>query len=329
MSTKTKIRAGIVGGSGYTGGELIRLLLQHPHAEIDFVYSTTRPGQAVSKTHPDLLGVTDISFSGEINPHADVVFLCLGHGHSEKFLKAHNFDSSCSIIDLSNDFRLIKDANQGEREFIYGLPELQNKAIREARDIANPGCFATAIQLALLPLAQAGMLHHEIHVNAITGSTGAGVTPTDTSHFSWRNNNISWYKPFTHQHLDEIQQGLRSLQQDTGRLFFLPIRGNFTRGILATAYTRYEGSVEEAVKLYTEFYRNAPFVQVSPDPITLKQVVNTNQCHLHLHGHEDILLVTAALDNLIKGASGQAIQNMNLIFGLEETTGLQVKAGVF
>jgi len=323
------IKVGIIGGSGYTGGELIRLLLQHPHASIDFVYSTTRAGQKVYKAHPDLLGVTELAFTGEINPSADVVFLCLGHGNSRKFLEDHDFSESCSIIDLSNDFRLIADATHRDRDFVYGLPELVKPRIKQARNIANPGCFATAIQLALLPLAAAGVLGSEVHVNAITGSTGAGITPTATSHFSWRNNNVSWYKPFTHQHLDEINQSLRSQQKDIGRLLFLPNRGNFTRGILATAYTRFSGSEEEAVSLFKVFYRDAPFTHIAEEPIDLKQVVNTNQCHLHLHKYEDMLLVTSILDNLLKGASGQAIQNMNLMLGIEETAGLNLKAGVY
>jgi N-acetyl-gamma-glutamyl-phosphate reductase len=323
------IKAGIIGGSGYTGGELIRLLLQHPHASIDFIYSTTRAGQKVYKAHPDLLGVTDLEFSAGINPEADVVFLCLGHGNSRKFLEEHQFSESCSIIDLSNDFRLEADATHRGRDFVYGLPELNKARIKQARNIANPGCFATAIQLALLPLANAGALNSGVHINAITGSTGAGVTPTATSHFSWRNNNISWYKPFTHQHLDEIIQSLRSRQKDTGRLYFLPSRGNFTRGILATAYTRYAGTEAEAISLYREFYKDAPFTHISEEPLDLKQVVNTNQCHIHLHKHEDVLLITSALDNLLKGASGQAIQNMNLMLGIEEAAGLNLKAGVY
>ncbi len=323
------IKAGIIGGSGYTGGELIRLLLQHPYASIDFIYSTTRAGQKVYKAHPDLLGVTDMVFTGEINPSADVVFLCLGHGNSRKFLENHDFSESCSIIDLSNDFRLRANATHSGRDFEYGLPELNKSRIKQARNIANPGCFATAIQLALLPLAAAESLGTEIHINAVTGSTGAGVTPTATSHFSWRNNNISWYKPFTHQHLDEIIQSLRSGQKDLGRLFFLPSRGNFTRGILATAYTRFAGTEKDAISLYKAFYKDAPFSHISEEPIDLKQVVNTNQCHIHLHKYEDILLITSILDNLLKGASGQAIQNMNLMLGIEEEAGLNLKAGVY
>ncbi|UII74660.1 N-acetyl-gamma-glutamyl-phosphate reductase [Flagellimonas sp. HMM57] len=323
------IKAGIIGGSGYTGGELVRLLLNHPQADIDFVYSTTRAGQPITTTHQDLLGLTDLKFSGEVKPDVDVVFLCLGHGNSTKFLAENSFEARTKIIDLSNDFRLQKDAEYNGKAFVYGLPELNKEKIKTAAAIANPGCFATAIQLALLPLAKADMLQNDIHINAVTGSTGAGVGLSSTSHFSWRNNNASWYKPFTHQHLGEIGESLNSFGNKTAKLHFLPNRGNFTRGILATAYTNFEGSLNQAKELYNEFYSNAIFTQLSGEAIHLKQVVNTNQCHVHLHKHEDILLVTSAIDNLIKGASGQAIQNMNLMFGFFENTGLQLKAGVF
>jgi N-acetyl-gamma-glutamyl-phosphate reductase len=323
------IKAGIIGGSGYTGGELIRILLHHPATEIDFVFSTTRAGKKITTAHPDLIGTTNLEFTGDVNLDVDVVFLCLGHGNSTAFLKEHQFSSATKIIDLSNDFRLYADADFDGKQFVYGLPELNKTQIEDANYIANPGCFATAIQLALLPLAKAGLLENEVHINAVTGSTGAGVSPSDTSHFSWRNNNVSWYKPFTHQHLGEINESLHSLQENTGRLFFMPTRGNFTRGILATAYTQFDGSIEEAEKLYRDFYKNAVFTHITDEPIHLKQVVNTNQCHVHLHKHEDTLLVTSAIDNLLKGASGQAIQNMNLIFGLEEDLGLNLKAGVF
>ncbi|MGB5553704.1 MAG: N-acetyl-gamma-glutamyl-phosphate reductase [Flavobacteriaceae bacterium] len=323
------IKAGIIGGSGYTGGELIRILLNHPEVKIDFVYSTTRAGKKVSTAHADLLGVTDKDFTGDVNLKVDVIFLCLGHGNSSKFLQEHAFSKLTKIIDLSNDFRLKADADFEGKTFIYGLPELNKAVIKKANYIANPGCFATAIQLALLPLAKNGCLTHDIHVNAVTGSTGAGVSLSETSHFSWRNNNASWYKPFTHQHLGEINERLRSLQYDAGELFFLPNRGNFTRGILATAYTRFEGSVTEAIALYKSFYKDAAFTHISEEPIHLKQVVNTNQCHIHLHKHNGILLITSAIDNLLKGASGQAVQNMNLMFGFTETQALNLKAGVF
>ncbi len=323
------IKAGIIGGSGYTGGELIRILLNHPQATIDFVFSTTRAGKKITTAHPDLLGITDLAFTGEVNKEVDVVFLCLGHGNSTTFLKENHFSAHTKIIDLSNDFRLVADAVHDGKNFVYGLPELRREAIEKANYIANPGCFATAIQLALLPLAKDNKLDKPVHVNAVTGSTGAGVSLSATSHFSWRNNNVSWYKPFTHQHLGEITESLQSLQGNTGEIFFLPNRGNFTRGILATAYTSYEGSLAEAYELYKDFYKDAAFTQLSENDINLKQVVNTNQCHIHLHKHKDTLLITSAIDNLLKGASGQAVQNMNLIFGFEETEGLQLKAGVF
>ncbi len=323
------IKAGIIGGSGYTGGELIRILLNHPRADIDFVYSTTRAGKKVTSAHPDLLGITDLNFTGELNPGVDIVFLCLGHGNSTKFLKEHLFSGDTKIIDLSNDFRLQKNATLEGMNFTYGLPELYKSKIQSSNYIANPGCFATAIQLALLPLAKGGFLDRSIHVNAVTGSTGAGVSTSDTTHFSWRNNNASWYKPFTHQHLDEINESLNFLQDNKGELFFLPNRGNFTRGILATAYTYFSGDQAEAIRLFEDFYSDAPFTQISREPVHLKQVVNTNQCHIHLHKHKDTLLVTSVIDNLLKGASGQAVQNMNLMCNFREVEGLYLKAGVF
>jgi N-acetyl-gamma-glutamyl-phosphate reductase len=323
------IKAGIIGGSGYTGGELIRILLNHPRVEIDFVFSTTRSGKKLTTAHPDLLGITEMIFSKVVNLNVDVVFLCLGHGNSMAFLQEYSFSDNTRIIDLSNDFRLKKDNVIEGKKFVYGLPELYKAQIQKAKYIANPGCFATAIQLALLPLAKAGLLKNEVHVNAVTGSTGAGVGQSETSHFSWRNNNASWYKPFTHQHLGEINESLHALQNDGGALFFIPNRGNFTRGILATAYTQFKGSLADAHDLYTDFYADAVFTHISDDPINLKQVVNTNQCHIHLHKHGDTLLITSVIDNLLKGASGQAVQNMNLMFGFKEDEGLQLKAGVF
>lgn len=323
------ISAGVIGGSGYTGGELIRLLLAHPGADLSFVYSTTRAGKPLSSAHPDLLGVTDMLFSATPDPEVDVVFLCLGHGNSSEFLVENRFSDHTRVIDLSNDFRLKEDANFRGRDFVYGLPELNREKIRLARNIANPGCFATAIQLALLPLAAAGQLDEAVHVNAVTGSTGAGVAPSATTHFSWRNNNVSWYKPFSHQHMGEINQSLHALDPECGRVLFLPLRGNFTRGIFATAYTRFEGSLADAERMYLEFYQDAEFTLVSDEPLQLKQVVNTNYAHLHLHKHEDILLVSSVIDNLLKGASGQAVQNMNLLFGQPEKAGLNLKASIF
>ena len=321
--------AGIIGGSGYTGGELLRLVLNHPGLTLDFVYSTTRPGFPLSETHPDLLGSTSIDFTDQVNLEVSVVFLCLGHGNSSKFLEQNKFSEQTLIIDLSNDFRLSADSEFMGRTFIYGLPERNKEAIEQATAIANPGCFATAIQLALLPLATAQKLTNSIHINATTGSTGAGVGLSATAHFSWRNNNMSWYKPFTHQHLGEIGESINELQGEATQIHFLPQRGDFTRGIFATAYTAFDGSLEEAVALYTDYYANDPFTHVSKQEIALKQVINSNNCFLHLHLHEGTLLITSVIDNLIKGASGQAIQNMNLIYGWGEGLGLNLKASTF
>lgn len=322
------ISVGIIGGSGYTGGELIRLIIQHPALALEFVYSTTRAGKPLTHAHPDLLGSIELNFTDTINPEVRVVFLCLGHGKSKAFLMENTFSKATVIIDLSNDFRLEKDSEFDGRQFVYGLPELQKRSIEKATAIANPGCFATAIQLALLPLAGHQKITDAIHINAITGSTGAGVSPSSTSHFSWRNNNISWYKPFTHQHLGEIEQTIAAGQQ-LPKLYFMPQRGNFTRGIFATAYTPFDGDLKAVKMLYANYYKEHPFTQISEEEITLKQVINTNYCVLHLHQHQDTLLITSVIDNLIKGASGQAIQNLNLILGLEENLGLQLKASSF
>ncbi len=323
------IRAGIIGGSGYTGGELIRLLQNHPKVTIDFVYSTTKAGKKISGTHTDLLGILDLTFTDSVNSEVDVLFLCLGHGNSKSFLNNYSFSPKTRIIDLSTDFRLMQDASLGGKEFLYGLPELNRTAISNARYIANPGCFATCIQLGLLPLANAQLLNSDVHVNAVTGSTGAGVMPSATTHFSWRNSNASWYKAFTHQHLGEINESLESLQKAVGELYFIPNRGNFSRGILSTAYTKFEGSEAEAYGLYHDFYKNATFTMISEEPVHIKQVVNTNNCHIHLHKYKDVLLITSVIDNLLKGASGQAIQNMNLMFGFDESEGLNLKAAVY
>ena len=320
------IRAGVIGGSGYTGGELIRLLLNHPEAELAFVYSTTRAGKPLHSAHPDLLGQTGQRFTDQADPSADVVFLCLGHGNSGRFLRDWEFEEHTRIIDLSNEFRLAEGARFNKRDFVYGLPEYHREAIAASRNVANPGCFATAIQLALLPLAERGLLRDTVHVNALTGSTGAGAGLSETSHFSWRNNNVSWYKPFTHQHLGEVLQSLGSLQGATPDVLFLPLRGNFARGIFATAYTAFEGSLQEANDLYASYYEEAPFTHLADTPPNIKQVVNTNAAHLHLHKHGNVLLVTSVIDNLLKGASGQAVQNMNLMFGIPEETGLRLKA---
>ena len=324
------IKAGIIGGAGYTAGELIRLTMNHDSVALDFVYSTSNAGNLVHDVHRDLYGDTDLKFTNVINPKVDVLFLCLGHGNSSAFLKENEFSDHTKIIDLSNDFRLREDSIFLGKKFIYGLPEINKKAIRAAKYIANPGCFATAIQLALLPLAKASLLEDDVHVNAVTGSTGAGVSLSATTHFSWRDNNFSHYKAFDHQHLGEINQQINGLQADFDKeVIFIPNRGNFSRGIFATAYTEFKGTLEEANDLFKDFYKEAVFTHVSDKDIFLKQVVNTNKCLIHLKKHKNKLLIASEIDNLLKGASGQAIQNMNLMFGLEETEGLHLKANFF
>lgn len=315
------MKVGIIGAAGYTGGELLRILIHHPEATIAYAHSKSQAGKPVASTHTDLFGDTDLRFSEEFHTDVDVVFLCSGHGESKKFLAAQPEFEQVRIIDLSTDFR---DESNG---FVYGLPELQRDTIRGAQKIANPGCFATSIELALLPLAQAGLLRDEVHVSAVTGSTGAGQSLSATSHFSWRNNNLSIYKAFSHQHLTEIGMVLRKGQPDfTREVNFIPYRGNFTRGIMANVYTAFDGTQEDAKRLYTDYYAAHPFTHVSEAGIDLKQVVNTNKGLLHLEVHEGKLLITSIIDNLTKGASGQAVQNMNLLFGLDETTGLKLKS---
>ena len=320
------IQVGIVGSSGYVAGELIRCLVHHPEVNIDFMYSHSNAGMKVSEMHQDLLGHSSLVLSDQINPDVDVLFLCLGHGNSSLFLEKNTFSENTKVIDLSNDFRLKEDSNFQGKDFTYGLVELNKKDIKNSQYIANPGCFATAIQLGLLPLAQKGVLNDSIHVHAITGSTGAGKTLSDTSHFSWRNNNISIYKAFNHQHLDEINESLISLQSDVADLNFLPVRGNFTRGIFASIYTKSDLSQEELVSLFQSFYEANPFIFVSENSVHLKQVVNTNNCFIQVQKIDDKVLVTSVIDNLLKGAAGQAIQNMNIMFGWEEGTGLHFKA---
>ncbi|TXE06210.1 N-acetyl-gamma-glutamyl-phosphate reductase [Seonamhaeicola algicola] len=325
-----KIQVGIIGGAGYTAGELIRLLVNHPEAEIDFVYSTSNAGNQISKVHQDLVGSLNRVFTDTVNPNVDVLFLCLGHGNSVKFLSENTFSKDTKIIDLGNDFRLEADNVFEGKTFVYGLPELNKTAIESANYIANPGCFATAIQLGLLPLAKANLLQNNVHINAVTGATGAGTSLSATTHYTWRDNNFSYYKPFTHQHLGEINQSVKQLQASfASEINFMPNRGNFSRGIFATLYTKFDGTVDDAKNLYNNFYESAKFTFVSNDFLHLKQVVNTNKCLLHLHKHEGKLLITSIIDNLLKGASGQAIQNMNLMFGLEETTGLGLKGTYF
>jgi N-acetyl-gamma-glutamyl-phosphate reductase len=320
----TKIKAGIIGGAGYTAGELLRILINHPNVEIAFVNSSSNAGNPVTDVHSGLIGETDLVFTSELPlTEVDVLFLCSAHGDSKKFMDNNDVPTSVRIIDLSTDYR----AKSPNHDFVYGLPELNRDNIRIATRIANPGCFATTIQLALFPLAAAGLLTDEIHVNAITGSTGAGVKPTDTSHFSWRNNNISIYKAFDHQHLEEIGQSIRQLQPGFKKaLNFIPVRGNFTRGIYATTYTNCALSLEEAKKLYADFYKDAAFTFVVDKNPDLKQVVNTNKGLIYLEKHGDKLLIISMIDNLLKGASGQAVQNMNLMFGLDEKAGLKLKS---
>ena len=324
------IRAGIVGGAGYTAGELIRLIIGHPALELDFVFSTSNAGNEIARVHGDLEGEELPLFTSELNPEVDVLFLCLGHGNSKKFLEEHRFADSTHIIDLSNDFRLKDGRMLGDKRFVYGLPELNANGISKSKYLANPGCFATAIELAVLPLASEGLLKDDVHVNAVTGATGAGASLSKTTHFAWRDNNFSHYKAFTHQHLGEIKESVSRLQPGwSGEIYFLPNRGNFSRGIFATAYTTFSKDLDSTYELYEEFYKNAPFTFVSRREIFLKQVVNTNKCLLHLQKHEDKLLITSVIDNLLKGASGQAIENMNLMFGLERKLGLELKANFF
>ncbi|MDD7914287.1 N-acetyl-gamma-glutamyl-phosphate reductase [Polaribacter ponticola] len=324
------LQVGIIGGAGYTAGELIRLLLNHPETNINFVFSTSNAGNKLYKVHQDLVGSTEISFTNEINADVDVLFLCLGHGNSTAFLQKNSFSDHTKIIDLSNDFRLLTDKNFEGKDFVYGLPELDKEAIKTAKYIANPGCFATALQLAILPLAANGLLKDNVHINAVTGATGAGTSLSATTHFTWRDNNFSHYKAFNHQHLGEINQTVNQLQNDfNSEINFMPNRGDFSRGIFATTYTKFEGSLEDAKKIYKDYYKDAAFTFVSDESIFLKQVVNTNKCLVQLEKHGNKLLITSTIDNLLKGASGAAIQNMNLMYGFEETLGLNLKANYF
>jgi len=328
-----QVRAGIIGGAGYTGGEMIRLLINHPGVDIKFIHSKSNAGKNVYEVHEDLLGDTELKFDDSWHNEVDVVFLCVGHGEAKKFLDENGAGlDGVLIIDLSQDYRL---HNGGERPqvnghpFVYGLPELNREEIRSAHGIANPGCFATAIQLGLLPLAGAGLLG-DVYSTGITGSTGAGQSLSATSHFSWRANNIQAYKTLTHQHMKEVGQSLQQLQPGFGGgVHFTPWRGDFTRGIFVSSQLKIGKNAEEVLALYEDFYRGHPFTIVSKKPISLKQVVNTNKCLIQLEQTGQQLVVHSALDNLLKGASGQAIQNMNLLFGFEETTGLHLKANAF
>jgi N-acetyl-gamma-glutamyl-phosphate reductase len=337
------IKAGIIGGAGYTGGELIRLLINHPQAEIGFVHSKSNAGKYLYEVHKDLLGETELKFGSGLRVpqddadfNCDVLFLCLGHGEAKKFLDENEVAEHVKIIDLSNDFRLTQSLHFKTRSFVYGLPELNKEQIKTAHNIANPGCFATAIQLALLPLAKEGLLS-EVYTTGITGSTGAGQSLTETSHFSWRANNIQAYKILTHQHINEIHQSLHQLQASfpvaTGGeglgVRFVPWRGDFTRGIYTSSTVDSKLDLEDLKQLYTEFYSAHPFTHLSEAMIDLKQVVNTNKCLLHLDKQGNKLVIHSALDNLLKGASGQAVQNMNLMFGFDETEALKLKANAF
>ena len=320
------IKVGILGAAGYTGGELIRLLLNHPEAEIVFANSESNAGNLVSDVHEGLIGDTELRFTDEMPfDQVDVVFFCFGHGKSEQFLKEHTIPENVKIIDLAQDFR-IKDSH----DFVYGLPEINKEEIINAKHVANPGCFATAIQLALLPAAKMGLLTKDVAVNAITGSTGAGQKPGATTHFSWRNNNLSIYKAFTHQHLAEIKQSLIQVQGALDAdIDFIPYRGDFARGIFCTAVIKTEADGSDVIAAYKDFYKDAAFTHYTDKAIDLKQVVNTNKALVHVDVFEGKLLVTSAIDNLLKGAVGQAVQNMNLMFSIEETAGLLLKASAF
>ena len=329
-----KIRVAIAGGTGYTGGELFRILLNHPNVEIVAATTTSSEGTPVASVHRDLIGETDLCFGKELND-PDVIFLCLGHGISRQFVDTHDIKPECHIIDLGNDFRL--DGDYGGRHFVYGLCESAREAVRSAHDVANPGCFATAIQLATLPLAAAGLINDEIHVTAITGSTGAGKKPGETTHFSYRSDNISIYKLFTHQHLAEIKQNLvktvgMSADKENGiKVNFVPLRGDFARGIFASVYTRAAErmSQEDYRKIFEDYYADSPFVFHSNEGISMKEVVNTNKGLVHVELHDGYVHIASCIDNLVKGAAGQAVQNMNLMFGLPEDTGLHLKPSAF
>jgi N-acetyl-gamma-glutamyl-phosphate reductase len=324
-----KVNIGIVGGAGYTGGELLRVLLRHPNAHISFVHSTSSAGELVSKVHADLVGDTDLKFTNTLDQDIDVLFLCVGHGDASKFLTANEIKASIKIIDLSQDFRLAGSAVIGNRNFVYGLPELQREAIKSATNIANPGCFATAIQLGLLPLAAKGLLK-EVYTTGITGSTGAGQGLSNTSHFSWRANNIQAYKTLQHQHLNEIVQSLAQLQgNQNAEVNFVPWRGDFTRGIFVTSVVSADISLDALYDLYNAYYEGHAFTHVSKNNIDLKQVVNTNKCLIHIEQQGNKIAIHTVVDNLLKGAVGQAVQNMNLIFGIDEAAGLQLKANYF
>jgi len=324
------IKVGIIGGTGLVAGELLRLLIHHNQVDIDFVYSNSSAGENISDFHSDLVSYLDMQFTDKINSSTDVVFLCLGHGNSSKFLKENSFSENTKIIDLSNDFRLTNDAVFNEREFIYGLPELNYEQIKSAKNIANPGCFATAIQSALLPLAKNNLLNNDVHIHAITGATGAGKTLAESTSFIWRNNNMSVYKSFTHQHLGEIGESVKSLQSNFNKdINFVPMRGDFARGIFASVYLKSDIDVNLVKNYFKEYYKQSKFTFVSNKAIHLKQVVNTNFCFVNVEKYDNKIHITTVIDNLLKGASGQAVHNMNLMFGFAEDEGLKLKAGLF
>ena len=324
--TEKKIRVGVVGGAGYTGGETVRLLLQHPNVELIFVQSRSQQGKPLASVHTDLAGETALIFTDDYSTPVDVLFLCLSHGESKSFVAQNSFHSITRIIDLGNDFRL--GATAAGRTFVYGLPELQRDAIRNAKNIANPGCFATTIQLGLLPLAKAGKLT-SVSTTGITGSTGAGQKLQETSHFSWRANNVAAYKTLTHQHLGEINQTLNSLQPGFGKVHFVPWRGDFTRGIFVTSLVPTTTPIQDIITLYKNYYQAHPFTHVMDSMVDLKQVVNTNKCLIHLEAVDGMLAIHSVTDNLLKGAAGQAVQNMNLMMGLEESAGLHLKGTAY
>ena len=321
------IKIGILGAAGYTGGELIRLLLNHPEAEIVFANSESNAGNLVADVHEGLYGDTDLRFTSEMPfDQVDVVFFCFGHGKSEQFLREHTIPSNVKIIDLAQDFRLAAPDN----DYVYGLPEINRERIAAAQHVANPGCFATCIQLGLLPAAKLGIVNGDIAVNAITGSTGAGQKPGATTHFSWRNNNMSIYKAFRHQHVPEISQSLKQVQGELdAEIDFIPYRGDFARGIFATEVVKTDMPIEQIVEAYKDFYKDAAFTHYVDNAIDMKQVVNTNKALIHCDKFGNKLLITSTIDNLLKGAVGQAVQNMNIMFGVEETMGLRLKAGAF
>lgn len=324
------VRVGIIGGAGYTGGEMLRILVNHPNVDIAFVNSSSNAGNFVYDVHTDLFGDTDLKFTSDLSFDIDVLFLCVGHGDARKFLEANAIPDTIKIIDLSQDFRLSNNASIGNKKFVYGLPELNREAIKTAQNIANPGCFASCIELGLLPLASKGALNTEVHISATTGSTGAGQSLSPTSHFTWRNDNLSVYKVFGHQHLNEIGESLKQLQPAFAQpISFVPYRGDFTRGIFASIYMDSDLGEEEALRLYQDFYSGHPFTHVTNRNIDLKQVVNTNKVFLQVKKYDGKLFIISMLDNLLKGASGQAVQNMNLLFGLDERAGLRLKATGF